>query len=124
MPSPCHADRPHSTVTRDLQIAAADGVALAATLFVPACGSPVACALVGSAMGVRRARYEAFARFVAANGIAVLTFEYRGIGDSAPVPARQSTVTLTEWAEQDMEGLVAWLGRTYPGLPLVGVGHS
>jgi predicted alpha/beta hydrolase len=75
-------------------------------------------------MGVRRARYDAFSQFLATNGIAVLTFDYRGIGDSGGVPARQSTVTLTEWAEQDMEGLVEWLGRRYPGLPLIGVGHS
>jgi predicted alpha/beta hydrolase len=105
-------------------IAAPDGVPLAATLVAPATGSPVTCALVAGAMGVRRARYEAFAQFLATNGIAVLTFDYRGVGDSASVPARRATVTLTEWAEQDMEGLVQWLGRHYPGLPLVGIGHS
>lgn len=123
-PLPRYTERPRSTATRSLEIAAADGVPLAATLFVPPNASPVACALVGSAMGVRRARYEGFCRFLASNGIAVLTFDYRGIGDSARVPARRSTVSLTEWAEQDMEGLVQWIGRRYPVLPLVGIGHS
>ena len=107
-----------------MEVAAADGVPLAATLFVPADRSPFACALVAGAMGVRRGRYDAFARFLAASGFAVLTFDYRGIGGSARVPAWRSTVTLTEWAEQDMEGVVEWLGRRYPGLPLLGVGHS
>ena len=114
-----------SPVTRTVKrITAADGEPLAATLFAPATGSPVGCAIVAGAMGVRRGRYEAFARFFAANGMAVLTFDYRGIGDSARVPARRSDVTLTEWAEQDIEGLVEWIGRSYPGLPLVGIGHS
>ena len=114
-----------SPVTRaETIITAADGVPLAATLFAPVSGSPVACALLGAAMGVRRARYDAFARFLAAHGIAVLTFDYRGIGDSTPVPARRSEARLTEWAEQDMESIVEWLGRRYPGLPLIGIGHS
>jgi predicted alpha/beta hydrolase len=123
-PLPRHTDRSRSTVARSLEIAVADGVPLAATLFVPPNGSPVACALVGCAMGVRRARYEAFARFLATNGIAVLTFDYRGIGGSARGPARRSRATLTQWAEQDMQGLVEWIGQHYPGLPLFGIGHS
>jgi predicted alpha/beta hydrolase len=121
---PRRTNRAHSTIPRILQIAAADGVPLAATMFVPADRAPAACALVACAMGVRRARYDGFARFLASNGIATLTFDYRGIGDSARVPARASTATLTEWAEQDIEGLVEWLARNYPDLPVLGIGHS
>jgi len=121
---PGRTNRAHSTIPRTLEIAAADGVPLAATLFVPADRPPAACALIACAMGVRRARYGAFARFLASHGIAALTFDYRGIGDSARGPARASAATLTEWAEQDIEGLVEWLGRRYPDLPLLGIGHS
>lgn len=121
---PGRTTRAHATIPRTLEIAAADGVPLAATMVVPADRPPAACALVACAMGVRRTRYDAFARFLASQGIAALTFDYRGIGDSARVPARASTATLTEWAEQDIEGLVAWLGRRYPELPLLGIGHS
>ena len=121
---PGRTNRAHSTIPRPLEIAAADNVPLAATLFEPADRLPIACALVACAMGVRRTRYEAFARFLANSGIATLTFDYRGIGDSARVKARASTATLTEWAEQDIEGLVEWLGRHYPRVPLVGIGHS
>lgn len=125
MPTPLPGTRrAHSTIPRTLEIAAADGVPLAATMFVPGGRPPTACALVAGAMGVRRTRYDAFGRFLASRGIAALTFDYRGIGDSARGPARASTATLTEWAEQDIEGLVAWLDRRYPDLPLVGIGHS
>jgi predicted alpha/beta hydrolase len=115
---------PPSFIARTLEIAAADGVPLASTLFAPVNRPPVACALVGSAMGVRRGRYEAFSRFLAANGIVVCTFDYRGVGDSGRGHVRHSPATLTEWAEQDIESLVHWLGRRYPGLPLLGIGHS
>ena len=121
---PGRTNRAHSTNPQTLEIAAADGVPLAATMFVPVDRPPLACALVACAMGVRRTRYDAFARFLASNGIAAVTFDYRGIGDSARVPARASTATLTEWAEQDIEGLVEWLGRRYPDVPLLGIGHS
>ena len=58
---------------------AADGYDLAVTRF-PAQGTPWATLCIGGAMGVRQDFYAPFARFLAENGIHVLTFDYRGSG--------------------------------------------
>jgi predicted alpha/beta hydrolase len=72
-------------------------------------------------MGVPRRYYAAFAEFLARDGMAVLTLDYRGIGgsrDAAPRPA------LRDWGEQDLPGAIDLLERRFPRAPLLWVGHS
>jgi predicted alpha/beta hydrolase len=59
------------------------GTRIAARVFEPNsldCGSVV----VGGAMGVRQDYYAPFAQWLATQGWRVLTFDYRGSGDSGP----------------------------------------
>ena len=62
---------------------ARDGFRLSGDWFEPV-GPSRAVAVIAGAMGVRRRFYRAFAAFLAENGIATLTFDYRGIGGSRP----------------------------------------
>ena len=46
--------------------------------------------LIGGAMGVRQDYYQRFAEWLAAQGYAVMTFDYRGMGESRTGAHRRS----------------------------------
>ena len=106
----------------DVGISARDGYALAATTFAPA--SPAATwIVVNPATGVPRIYYARFARFLAEQGLAVVTYDYRGIGGSRPARLRGFPARMRDWAQQDAAGVIDWIDARHPG-PLVAVGHS
>ena len=108
----------------DQTLRAADGYPLAATLFEPVGQSPKAIILINSATAVKRRYYKAYARWLAEQGYRVLTYDYRGIGDSKPKQMRGFAGTLHHWGSQDCEGVSAWLKEQYPNLSLGLIGHS
>ncbi|MCB9690265.1 MAG: alpha/beta fold hydrolase [Alphaproteobacteria bacterium] len=105
-----------------LAFSAQDGTALFGTLFRPE--SPVAALLVSSGTAIPRGFYKGFARRAAERGFVVLTYDYRGIGDSAPADLSGCTAVYREWGQLDMPAAIAALQAQAPGLPLVAVGHS
>jgi predicted alpha/beta hydrolase len=109
----------------DLKIPATDGLALAATRFAPAAETANGTRVViASAVGVRRGFYGRFARWLAEQGFEVLTFDYRGIGDSRRGSLRRFHATARDWGEKDLTGVLAWAAANRPGARLVMVGHS
>ena len=101
---------------------ALDGTPLAGTVFEPK--APRASLLVNSGTGIPRRFYARFARHAAARGFAVLTFDYRGIGGSAPASLRGYQARYRDWGQRDIPGAIGWLADRYDGLPLAAVGHS
>jgi predicted alpha/beta hydrolase len=104
-------------------IAARDGYHLAATVF----GSKKAAdrvVIVACATGVRRGFYEPYARYLAANGCVVVTFDYRGIGGSLRGPVAASGATIREWGELDQAAVVDHAAGAFPDKPIQIVGHS
>ncbi len=65
----------------DITFPAADGYMLGATLFLPR-GAKRHAVLINSATAVPRKIYRGFAGYLARRGCAVLTYDYRGIGNS------------------------------------------
>lgn len=108
---------------RTVQFEALDGTPLVGTAFVPA-EAPHASLLINSGSGIPRRFYARFARHAAARGFAVLTFDYRGIGDSAPPSLRGYQARYRDWGQRDIPGALAWLAEQFEGLPLTVVGHS
>jgi predicted alpha/beta hydrolase len=104
---------------------ALDGIPLEGSLFATA-GAPRATVVVGSAMGVPRRLYEAFAAYLAEDGLATLTFDYRGIGGSltGSRSLRGNPATLSQWGEQDIGGALSAMTERWPGVPRLFVGHS
>lgn len=101
-----------------------DGFALAGELFLPE-GPPRASALIGGAMAVRARFYAPFARALAAQGIAALTLDYRGIGGSRPQASLAGFAAhFHDWGEKDLAGGADFLRARFAGLPLRFVGHS
>ena len=71
--------------TRDITIAADDGVPLAAQLFLPPADTGTGpLTVVASATGVPQRYYSRFASYLAEQGRPTVTFDGRGIGRSAP----------------------------------------
>lgn len=99
------------------------GHRLAASLFVPE-RAPRAAVLIAGAMGVKRRYYAPFASHLREQGVAVLTFDYRGIGGSRPKSLRRFEATVHGWAEDDLPGMLSFLEERFPKTPLLYVGHS
>ena len=116
----------------DITLPAADGYPLAATLFLPR-GAKRHAVLINSATAVHRKIYRGFAGYLARRGCAVLTYDYRGIGDSrkkSPVSDNQPKslvgfkASMSDWAALDVTAAVNWMRERYKNLPLNYVGHS
>lgn len=109
----------------DITIEAMDGFALGATLYLPR-GVRTHAVLINSATAVPRKIYRGFACYLAKRGCAVLTYDYRGTGDSRPKRAtslRGFRASMTDWAALDVTAAVNWMRARYK-LPLSYVGHS
>jgi predicted alpha/beta hydrolase len=109
-------------------ITATDGHALGGALF----GDPAqarAALLIAPAMGVPQRYYAEFAGWMAAQGHVVLTFDYRGMGDSRPAAHARSLrgfeADIRTWAERDAAAALAHLaGLVGPQVPIHWLGHS
>jgi predicted alpha/beta hydrolase len=107
------------------RLPAADGYPLAASVFPAAAGAaPAATVLVVPATGVARRLYDGFARHLAAAGLEVVTWDWRGTGDSKPASLRGFPATMSDWARLDLAGVIAWARQRAPRGPLLAVGHS
>lgn len=73
-------------------------------------------------MGVAQRYYHAFAPWLAARGFEVLTFDYRGIGASAPPDPRDSDATISDWLKHDCATMLDLAAAA--GAPVTWLGHS
>lgn len=104
---------------------AADGYPLAGTLHRSAAGSsPAACVVINAGAGIPATYYDRFAAWLAEEGVPVLSYDYRGIGSSRPASLRGFKTSVEEWGSKDCAAAIATLSVTYPGVPLLLLGHS
>lgn len=116
-----HAPGRTAPPTRGVAVPALDGLPLAATVT----GTGPRVVVVASATGVKRRYYARFARSLAGRGFSVVTFDYRGIGDSVPGRVRDVDARMHDWGALDLAGVVRWASDTLAGGGPVGlVGHS
>jgi predicted alpha/beta hydrolase len=81
--------------------------------------------IVNSATGVRRQYYRKFAQYLAGHGSTVVTYDYRGIGDSGGERTRLGLkARMRDWALLDASAVLDWAGQSYPDQPITVVGHS
>ncbi len=106
----------------DRRIAARDGFQLTASLF--GAGSNDTVVLINSATAVPRRFYQRFASFLQGHGWSVLTYDYRGIGDSRPPSLRGFDTRMRDWAFLDMTAVVDWIDRELSPQRLFAIGHS
>lgn len=107
---------------------AADGFTLQGRLYgdLAQCTSAL---LIVPAMGVPQRFYGDFAEWLASQGHAVMSFDYRGIGASRPSQLKHSLkgfdTDIDTWAKQDTAAALAWLdAHVSKDTPIHWLGHS
>jgi predicted alpha/beta hydrolase len=86
--------------------------------------APRAAVIIPSAMGVVQHYYARFAEWLASKGFLVATFDYRGVGLSAPSSLRGFEIDIVDWARQDCAAVIDFIKGRLPPAPLYWVGHS
>jgi predicted alpha/beta hydrolase len=80
--------------------------------------------IINAATSVRCRYYSRFAAFLFANGMDVITFDYRGIGESRPATLRGFDASWIDWGNLDFEAVLHYCAHEYRGQPIQVVGHS
>jgi predicted alpha/beta hydrolase len=106
-----------------ITITTSDHHTLAARVYEPE-GPVQRAVLITSAMGVPQRFYQAFATWLAGQGVAVMSFDLRGMGDSAPPRLRGYKASITDWATKDLPAAVNVFCARWPDVPRVYLGHS
>ena len=101
-------------------IAATDGFELATTIY----GSGDDVVMLSAATATPRQFYKSFAMFLADEGHTVVTYDYRGIGESRPESLRGFRGSMSDWGLLDMQGVLDWISDEYAPTTLFAVGHS
>ncbi len=111
-------DTRHSS--RPVVVSADDGRELPATWYLPE-ERPRGAVLIAPAMATPARFYSAFAWWLAAQGFATLTFDYRGTGSRAAMKAE--TGDLVRWYG-DAASALEHLVEDAPDVPVTWLGHS
>ncbi|WP_298441244.1 alpha/beta fold hydrolase [uncultured Ferrimonas sp.] len=106
-----------------LTINCEDGTVLAASYFAPKIAASAAV-MIAPATGIKRQFYANFSRYLAQQGLAVLSFDNRGIGGSLQGAVSNSTASIQQWGEQDMPAVLAKLQQLVPNRSCHLIGHS
>lgn len=101
----------------------ADRAQLSGTLHQPA-GPPKAAIVLHGATGVPHRYYRHFAAWLAEQGYACLTYDYRDFGGSAQGHLKRSRATMAEWGVQDQSAAQAYVEARFPEATLWVIGHS
>jgi predicted alpha/beta hydrolase len=108
-----------------LEIAARDGYRLGATLYVRAGrGDPANAVVFNAGGGLSTVRYRHFLRYLAAEGVPVLAYDYRGVGMSSPASRRGFDAGIEDWTEFDQAGAIDALRARFPAARMTSVSHS
>ena len=105
----------HETIT------CSDGVELAASVFG---GATPDWIVINSAMGVRRQFYRALANYLAEAGFHVVTYDYRGIGESLTGSVNDNEARLYEWGELDFDAVLRHVQQERAARTIAVIGHS
>jgi predicted alpha/beta hydrolase len=88
-------------------------------------GKLLGVVLIAPATAVRQRVYATFAAYLSEQGFEVITWDWRGIGDSRhEAGSRDRRLTMRAWGECDLAAAIDWADRRADGAPVAVVGHS
>lgn len=111
----------HGFSAQAVNFPATDGYRLSGIQYTPK-AEVKANIVVSSATGVPLQFYRRFAEYVACLGYQVLTFDYRGVGQSAPPKLKGFKMSYLDWGRYDLSGAIEFAQQTR--LKTFVVGHS
>ena len=83
-----------------------------------------AVVIINAATSVRCRHYSRFAEYLCTHGFDVITYDYRGIGESRPTSMKNLDASWSDWGYLDFEAMLKRAQREFPGQPIDVVGHS
>lgn len=113
-----------SELAEPITIPCDDGVVLGGHLWRAATDAPSGLVIINPATGVLARYYHYYARFLAASGFDVLTYDYRGIGLSRPERLRGSGYRWRDWGQLDVDAAIRFADERRRQGSLQVVGHS
>ncbi|OFS70148.1 alpha/beta hydrolase [Pseudomonas sp. HMSC08G10] len=103
----------------------ADGYSLGGFLWRHASPDPQRpLVIINAATSVRCRYYSRFADYLFAQGFDVLTYDYRGIGESRPASLRGFKASWSDWGRLDFEAMLQLAAERFAGQPVDVVAHS
>lgn len=87
-------------------------------------GNTTPVVIINPATSVRCRYYFPFAVFLFTQGFEVITYDYRGIGESRPATLRGFDATWIDWGRLDFDAVLRHAERSCPGRPIDVVAHS
>lgn len=107
---------------KELHIKCSDGFELTATLFEPK--EIKGAVMIAPATGIKQQFYFSFAKHLAENGFAAITFDNRGIAKSRGKDFNKIGASLVNWGRLDMTAILEKLKELFPETQYHLVGHS
>jgi predicted alpha/beta hydrolase len=106
-----------------IQIEAPDGIPVVGYLFP---GEGPRSLLISGAVAVPQSFYRPIATFFQNEGYSVVTYDYRGVGESLPAGTslRSFDATASDWALQDQRGALQWMAAELGSASTYLLGHS
>ena len=80
--------------------------------------------LINSATGVKQQIYFSFAQFFAEKGFTVITYDYRGIGQSKPENMKGFAASMRIWGTKDYKALTNYIRDNFQNYQKFCLGHS
>ena len=80
--------------------------------------------VINSATGVKQQVYFSFAKYLAAHGFSVITYDYRGIGESKPRKMKGFEASMRIWGTRDFKTITGFIKENYPDYTKFCLGHS
>lgn len=117
----------HSHEPQKLLVFAVDGYPLEASAWIGQSETffttrPVV--IINPATSVHSRYYNHFANYLYANGFDVVTYDYRGIGNSRHGSLRGFDASWIDWGTKDFEGVLRFVAARFRGQPIHVVAHS
>lgn len=115
-----------SQVAKPVRFLATDGYSLGGFLWSSNgyADTPRPVVIITSATSVCCRYYGRFAAYLHAHGYDVLTYDYRGIGESRPARMRGFNADWADWGEKDFEGALRFTAHQFGDRPTHIVAHS
>ncbi len=109
--------------TKEITIQCEDGVELKGTIFTQNSGNEHGVVIISNAFGITRSFYKQFAKFLSHNNFIVLTFDFRGTGDSkSGIDSKE--LRLEDWGRKDIHTAIEYANSITDSNKIYLVGHS
>lgn len=100
-----------------------DGTLLALTLYLPRTENNHVV-VIGSGITMKQEGYKTLAGYLTEKGYVVITFDYRGMGDSGPACTTGFDATMKQWAMQDLNGALLYAKNRFVKKELIFLAHG